>query len=391
MMRRVKLCLLLSVLAPAAVNAQQVNNGMITIGRVDSIASTTLKEYRKLWVYTPPSYRDTTYLPQRYPVLYLLDGDAHFHSVTGLVHILGTGVNGTYVFPEMIVVAIPNTNRTRDLTPSNSDKDPNGKTNNFFKASGGNPNFFRFLQEELIPKIDADYRTTSYRILVGHSFGGITAINALYQIPTVFNAYVAIDPSIWWDNQLLLRQLRDHISKPGGLAGRTLYVAHANTLVPTDTTVNRHFNAITQFNRTLDIYNRSGLRYSYKYYNEDDHGSVPLIRPSIAEFMQRPASVTEHFANVSAALGYTVKPPEPMLDLLANYTFNFFNDTTKALEFYRTYAELYPNSARPYKALGQALSKRDPKRALENYEKALALKPQDETVKEAIRKLKAGN
>jgi tetratricopeptide (TPR) repeat protein len=107
--------------------------------------------------------------------------------------------------------------------------------------------------------------------------------------------------------------------------------------------------------------------------------------------MQRPNTVTEHFANASAALGYTVKPPEPMLDLLANYTFNFFNDTTKALEFYQIYADLYPNSARPYKGLGQALSKRDPRRALENYEKALALKPRDETVKEAIRKLKAGN
>jgi uncharacterized protein len=101
-------CILATLVAlPVASSAQSRFDQAISIGRVDSIQSAHLKEQRPYLVYTPPSYRDTTTAPQRYPVLYLLDGDAHFHSVTGLIQILGTGVNGTFVVPEMIVVAIP--------------------------------------------------------------------------------------------------------------------------------------------------------------------------------------------------------------------------------------------------------------------------------------------
>src|SRR6185503_6006540 len=89
--------------APAILLSQSAGKP-VTIGTTDSLYSATLKENRKFLVYTPPSYSDTTYSPRRYPVLYLLDGDAHFHSVTGLLQILGTGVNATYVVPEMIVV-----------------------------------------------------------------------------------------------------------------------------------------------------------------------------------------------------------------------------------------------------------------------------------------------
>ena len=102
------------LLVVSATLGAQTPSKSVTIGTKDTIWSPTLKETRPYLVYTPPSYTDTTYTPKRYPVLYLLDGDAHFHSVTGLIQILGTGVNATFVVPEMIVVAIPNTDRTRD-------------------------------------------------------------------------------------------------------------------------------------------------------------------------------------------------------------------------------------------------------------------------------------
>jgi hypothetical protein len=112
--------LLLSALLAMPVQAQRRYERATNIGRVDSIRSAILDERRPFLDYTPPSYSDTTLVPGRYPVLYLLDGDAHFHSVSALVQILGAGVNGTFVVPEMIVVAIPNIggNRTRDLTPT---------------------------------------------------------------------------------------------------------------------------------------------------------------------------------------------------------------------------------------------------------------------------------
>ncbi|CAN5820213.1 hypothetical protein BH11GEM1_BH11GEM1_02750 [soil metagenome] len=275
-MRRLTRCTCLALLCLVSrARAQSPASGAITIGKIDSVWSPTLKEHRRVWIYTPPSYRDTLHALQRYPVLYLLDGDAHFHSVTGLLQILGTGVNGTYVVPEMIVVAIPNTDRTRDLTPTHTELALNGKPNAAFKTSGGGPSFLRFMKTELIPFIDSSYRTAPYRVLVGHSFGGLATIEALYAMPETFNAYVAIDPSLWWDNRQLLRQAPDYF-KTAKLSARALFVGQANTLSPGDTTDNPHFSSIVRFNSLLERYHGDGLRYGYRYYPNDSHGSVPL-------------------------------------------------------------------------------------------------------------------
>ncbi|HKJ01233.1 MAG TPA: alpha/beta hydrolase-fold protein, partial [Longimicrobiales bacterium] len=267
--------LLLVLLLPPACLAQGRFERAIHIGRVDSVWSATLDESRPYLVYTPPSYNDTTVTPQSYPVLYLLDGDAHFHSVTGLIQILGTGVNGTFVVPEMIVVAIPNTDRTRDLTPTHTEMGFDGEPTPAFKTSGGMPRFFTFLQTELIPRIESEYRTMPYRVFVGHSFGGITTLNALYAIPETFDAYVAIDPSLWWDNRTLLLKARSYFES-AHLEGKALYVAQANTIAPGDTARNLHFESITQFNSVMQAYDRSGVRYGFRYYDQDDHGSVPV-------------------------------------------------------------------------------------------------------------------
>ncbi len=355
-MRRV-LCLCTALLGiPVAARAQVIDGNRIVIGTVDSIWSATLKENRRFEVYTPPSYRDTSYLPQRYPVLYLLDGDAHFQSVTGLIQILGTGVNGTYVVPEMIVVAIPNTDRTRDLTPTHTDKDSQGRSQAAFKTSGGMPNFLKFVKTELIPRIESSYRTTPYRVFIGHSLGGITTIDALYTMPETFNAYVAIDPSLWWDDRVLLRHAKDYFSKPG-LAGKALYMGQANTIQPGDTVDNVHFNSIVRFNGIMEAYNKSGIRYGYKYYPGDDHGSVPLIaeydalrfifagyKVDAAKALERPAYLKEHFATLSAALGATMSPSERSVDQLART--ELARDTVKAIELYQLYADLYPNCPR---------------------------------------------
>jgi predicted alpha/beta superfamily hydrolase len=175
------LALIALIAAPAS--AQGANRYRLTIGTVDSLKSTTLNETRKYLVYTPPSYDDTLFTPQRYPVLDLLDGDAHFHSVSGIIQILGTGVNGTYAVPEMLVVAIPNTNRLRDMSPTKVTAGLDGKPNPGLASSGGMGNFLAMIKNELIPAVDSKYRTTPYRVFVGHSLGGITTIYALYTIP----------------------------------------------------------------------------------------------------------------------------------------------------------------------------------------------------------------
>lgn len=387
------------VLLPATLLSQATSSKPVTIGVADTMWSATLKESRRYLVYTPPSYNDTSYAPRRYPVLYLLDGDAHFHSVSGLTQILGTGVNGTYVIPEMIVVAISNTNRTRDMTPTKTDRDAAGKPAPAFANSGGMPNFLGFIKSELIPRIEKDYRTAPYRVFVGHSLGGITTIDALYTIPETFNAYVAIDPSLWWDNRVLLKQAKERFSKPG-LAGKALFVGQANTITPGDTALNVHFNSIIQFNEILGAFNNSGVRYAYKYYPQDSHGSVPMIAEydalrfifeaynlPLALAMEQPAYLTDHFARASAALGYKIDPPEPIVEQVARITLG--RDSTAALKLFEMNAQLYPNSARAHAALGEYwLAKKDSTKALAHYEKALSLRPGVTQLKDIVGKLK---
>lgn len=390
--------LLLVLLVPQIASSQDRFARATIIGHVDSVWSSTLKEQRPYLVYLPPSYDDTTSAPQRYPVLYLLDGDAHFHSVSGLIQILATGVNATYAIPEMIVVAIPNTDRTRDMTPTRVETGFDGKPSPFFKTSGGMGNFFTFLKAELIPAVENRYRTMPYRVLVGHSLGGITAINALYTIPEIFNAYVAIDPSLWWDDKTLLKQAKGYVST-ARLDGRALYVAQANTINPDDTTSNRHFEAITQFNAVLEAYNRSGLRYAFRYYHQDDHGSVPLIaeydalrfifdgyRLPLQRVIATPPYLAEHYRAVSARLGATFLPSERMLAQLG--TVILAQDTTKAIQFLELTTQLYPDRDRAYQQLGAIWRARgDRTRARSYLEQALARNPRNQTARELLNKL----
>jgi uncharacterized protein len=403
-MRRLTLSALLPfVLLPCVAHPQAPSNA-ITIGTVDSIRSGILKEYRRFLVHTPRSYSDTTFLPQRYPVLYILDGDSHFPSVTGIVDILSSGINATFLMPEMIVVAIPNTDRMRDMTPTYSAIGADGKPGpvQYFKTSGGMSNFFQFLKTELIPHIERSYRTAPYRVFIGHSLGGITAINALYTIPETFNAYVAIDPSLWWDDGLLLKQAKSHFSKPG-LAGRTLFLAQgkSSTTNPDDTTNGFHSRAMLLLNRLLESENRSGLRYAYKYYPSDDHGSVPFIaeydalrfifdgyKVDLGKALDDPEYITKHFVKVSEGLGYRTLPPESMIDLFGRAAL-IRDDTTKAVALYQLNTRLYPTSPNAYNSLGTAwLAKGDKRKALEAFEKSRALKPTNEHARSMVEKLK---
>jgi len=390
--------LLPALLLPVPLQAQNRFARVLNIGHADSIHSAVLGETRPYLVYTPPSYTDTTTAPQNYPVLYLLDGDAHFQSVTGLVQILGTGVNATFIVPEMIVVGIPNTDRTRDLTPTHTEGGPDGQPNPGLRTSGGMPKFFDFLRTELIPHIESQYRTMPYRIFVGHSLGGITTINALYEIPQTFNAYVAIDPSLWWDDRVLLRKARSYFEH-ARLEGKALYVAQANTLNPDDTTRNVHFESIMKFNEIMRAHDRSGIRYGYHYYDRDDHGSVPMIaeydalrfifdgyRAPLLQMLEQPDQLLEHYRAVSERLGATFTPSERMLQLLASVGMQ--RDTAKAIELGEIRARLYPESHRALEFLGDAWAARgDKAKARSYFEQAIAKGGNAASIGEKIDKL----
>jgi predicted alpha/beta superfamily hydrolase len=252
----------------------------ITIGRIDSLHSEVLGEDRKVWIHVPDNY-NTTDSTKRYPVLYLLDGDAHFYSVVGLIHQLSS-VNGNDVCPRMIVVAIPNTNRTRDLTPTHVESKKESE-NDFFKPSGGGEKFTDFIEQELIPYVDKNYPSTKDRLLVGHSLGGLMVINTLVKRPHMFNKYIAIDPSLWWDEQKSLKEYEQALQDKT-FDGKSLFIGVANTIsmdtlrALSDTSDNtQHFRSILHFVKQLKRIKTHGVNWSYKYYGDEGHGSVPMI------------------------------------------------------------------------------------------------------------------
>lgn len=226
-MKQLSFTLFLSFLY-CALHAQPGNP--IVIGHIDSIHSKILGEQRKIWVYVPNSDDSAVYAKQRYPVVYLLDGDAHFFSVAGMIRQLSS-VNGNTICPQMIVVGIPNTDRTRDLTPTHLDAAPPFMDSAASKTSGGGEKFISFIEKELILHIDSLYPTEPYRMLIGHSFGGLTVTNTLIHRPRLFNAYVAIDPSMWWDHQKLLHEAKLALAGRD-YRGESLYLGIANTMSP---------------------------------------------------------------------------------------------------------------------------------------------------------------
>jgi predicted alpha/beta superfamily hydrolase len=162
------------LLSAAPLKAQTVKNNQIVLGVIDSVYSKILNETRKLWIYTPTAADTSVYSKEHYPVIYLLDGDKNFASVSGIVQYLSEAWNNT-MCPKMIIVAIPtNVNRGRDLTPTNIPEN---------KMSGGGEKFTEFIEKELFPHIDSIYSTAPCRILIGHSLSGLMVINTLINRP----------------------------------------------------------------------------------------------------------------------------------------------------------------------------------------------------------------
>ncbi|NER13629.1 hypothetical protein GWK08_09285 [Leptobacterium flavescens] len=162
------------------------------------IFSKSMNEKRPFIVHLPKNYDSDT--SRRYPVMYILDGTSQDIHTAHKIDILSEAK----VFPEAIVVGIPNTsgNRSRDFTPHYMKIDLEDEDS---KRGNGN-NFLRFFEKELIPYIDANYRTSSFRSLSGNSRGGLFALYAMLEKPGLFNAYMCYSPAFWREDKLIVNR-----------------------------------------------------------------------------------------------------------------------------------------------------------------------------------------
>jgi uncharacterized protein len=390
----------------------------IVIGKTEKIYSSQLKEERTIWVHIPQSYHKDKDSTRRYPVLYLMDGNDHFTSVVGLVQRLGEA-SGNDICPDMIVVGILNTDRTRDLTPSHVAAGPYLNAS-MVKTTGGGEAFMAFLAKELIPHIDSTCPASPYRLLVGHSLGGLMVVDALFHHRELFSAYLAIDPSLWWDDQKLLKQAESELG-PGSFRNTAFFLGIANTMqtgmdtsqVKMDTARNSiHIRSILRFESDLQKAKNSGLRWDYKYYPADTHGSVPLIAeydalrflfsfyhfPEQNQLFDSACSadsavrmITLHYRIMTERMGYAILPPQGLVNSMGhNFLQNKMPD--KAFAFFTLNIENYPKSVDAYANMGDYYAAREDKRkALEYYNRALVIGDNPDWVKEKIEKLNAGD
>jgi predicted alpha/beta superfamily hydrolase len=185
------------------------------LGETLGLDSRVLGERRVLNVYLPPDYATST---TRYPVLYMPDGGMgeDFPHVAGSVDV---SIKNAVIRP-VIVVGIENTERRRDLVgptslPAELEAAPH---------AGGADRFRDFLRDELVPFIDARYRTTDESAIIGESLAGLFVVETLLVEPTLFDGYIAADPSVWWNEQAVVRDAGARLAAmPAG--PRTLYVA----------------------------------------------------------------------------------------------------------------------------------------------------------------------
>ncbi|HEY4213156.1 MAG TPA: alpha/beta hydrolase-fold protein [Steroidobacteraceae bacterium] len=331
------------------------------IGQKYTLHSEVLKEDRPYWIYLPRSYNDSRLGKTRYPVLYLLDGNAYFHAGTGVIEQL-VEVNR---IPDLIVVGIPNTVRTRDMTPTHMAEGP------YSAQSGGAPQFLRFLKEELFPKIEAQYRTLPHRTLVGHSLTGLFTLYALLKSPESFNAYIALDPTASWDDQVLLNRL-DEFTTQGLKHPTSVFIALANSsdaLYGGDHAQKQLADdSIRNFATKLSAKSSPLLRSELRLFADDDHMSLPVpgiyqglrytfdgYDPAEGIFQIGPEGLSSHFAKISARVGVTLLPPEALVEFRAYQLIGTKPD--EAITFLKMNVLNYPDSARASANLAKALGR----------------------------------
>jgi len=178
----------------------------IVIGTSYALPSSIYGGTREINVWLPPGYAEGD---QTYPVLFLLDGGTtwqDFHHISGLAQ-LGT-VNGTT--RDVIVVGVASVDRRNELALPTDDPALIAQ----YPTQGQSERFRRFLLEEVLPFVEGRFRTNGETALMGESLAGLFVVETLLKAPEMFDRYVAVSPSLWWDGGRLARQagahLRDH-------------------------------------------------------------------------------------------------------------------------------------------------------------------------------------
>jgi predicted alpha/beta superfamily hydrolase len=217
-----------------------------------TLNSEILKQNRMVSVFLPDGYYARNV---KFPVIYVLDADGRDQHIVPTARFLF--INNK--MPKAIIVGVFNIDRNHDFLPDSSKNAPTG---------GGADKFVLFFKDELIPYIDKNFKTEPYKVLVGHSYGGLFAMYALLNDPDMFDSYIAIDPSFWYKNQMLVRsaETKFHEAKNWD---KTIFITGRQGGDMKDM-------GITAMEKVLKSSAPKNLNWKIAEYSDEDHGSVPF-------------------------------------------------------------------------------------------------------------------
>jgi len=358
----------------ALIYAQDNQQYLSTVGIIDSLYSEILEESRAIYVQLPASYQSGS--QKKYPVVYILDGGSLLPTVSNVHDFYYGGF-----MPEMILIGISNReNRTRDLTTSTISE---RRGMPFTEKNGEAGNFINFIEKELIQFVENKYPVTNFRTLIGHSYGGLFTIYTLLNRPYLFHNYLAIDPSLDWDDQKLIKKARQ-ILPSKNYGGRSLFMSlsgqlHLQNPEITIDNVLKDSSEFTLFARSNIIFSElvndnqeTGLVNIWKFYPTELHGTIPV--PSIKDglislfdwfqmenthkFNSPETPKTELFNIVKYRtkklrdhFGYSVPPYEEDLFNVLGYMNLEMLQPEKAKMFFEFAIEYFPQSANAYDSM----------------------------------------
>lgn len=253
----------------------------LTWGTHHVLSSKILNEDRELMVILPEGYEKSKH---RYPVLLMTDAKQNIKHTMGATNLLSR----TGDAPPVIIVGLASKNRMLDFTPTQDKSNPESK-------SGGGEKFVQFIKQELLPYIEAKYRTHPYRILAGHSLGGLFAGYVLMQHPDLFDAHIVMSPSFWWNKEEMVAKAKTFFKQQTRL-NKTVYFGIGTM---------DGYGMRQELKRYIEAIKQNppkGFRFHHQEFEGEGHMSAPLpitfqgLR-FIFNDMNFPQSLVDNYSN----------------------------------------------------------------------------------------------
>ena len=317
-----------------------------------TIDSTKLQSIKNISIRLPQDYYEKQTSHVSYPVLYFLDAgraDEYIHAEISTLSASG-------IIPDFIVVGIKRDgkNRYRDFTPVTNEEN----------KGGGADDFVHFIEHELIPYIDNNYRTADFRILQGHSLGGLFSLHAFQAKPKLFQAHFAFSPSLYWADSSVTQSVKKYVASANikqsylyaNMGNEGLGLQRANGIAMRE--------GFIEISRLLQYTNKKSFRHNFELFEEDPHHLTQFtgMRRALRDLyknwylapvvsLQGVTAFKAHFDRLSTQFGYKVTPQEGTIYWAGVANERMFGNRKTALPFFKLYVELYPNSVNALESL----------------------------------------